>query len=103
MTMSGKITGSHAPLHDHLARHSSAVISLSDEAHEVDEGATRVEVLGAELRGRVVHGECVVVVVETLADGAQAHEQVLGRVDGLVVWAVAPHVRNAVHQPCDVQ
>lgn len=76
---------------------------MADQRHEVDERLGRVQVAGAELARLVVHGKCVMVVVKALADRAQAHEQVLGRVDGLVVRSHAPHVRHAIDEPCGMQ
>ena len=89
-------------LGNQLGRHLLPVRRLSDQRADVDERRGDVEP-PAELAGRVVLREGVVVVVETLARRRHRHQQVLCRVDVLVVRPHAPHVRGAVDEPRDVE
>lgn len=75
---------------------------MTNQSAEVDEGRGEVE-SPAELTRRVVLRERVVKVVEALARRSQHDEQILGRVDALVVRPHAPHVRCAVDEPRDVE
>ena len=96
------VAGSLLASEHHVVRHLLAVCHLADGGEKVNEHTGRVE-LPVELTRRVVVREHVVVVVVALADRAERHEEVLDGVDVLVVRLVAPHVRDAVHAPRDVE
>lgn len=100
--LGGKIASSGPSLCDHLGADGASVISLADQSHEIDKRFAGIKIFRSVFGGRVVHGKRVVVVVESLADRAQTHEQILGRVDGLVVGSVTPHVRHTIDQPCEM-
>ena len=74
----------------------------SKRGHRIDEEGGRVKHPAVLARG-VIRREDVVVVVESLAAGAERHPGVLSRVDVLVVRPVAPQVRDAVDRPGNVQ
>ena len=97
------VARSQASLHHHFWANLVAVVSLSEQSEKVDEKLGKVEVHGAELAGGIILRERVMVVVEAFAAWANAYKHVLDRIDVLVVRFEAPHVRHAVHQPCDVQ
>lgn len=59
------VTGALYPRHHHLSGHSLAVLSQTQDAHDVDETGGEVK-LAAELAGRVVEGKRVVVIVKSL-------------------------------------
>lgn len=59
------VSGALYPGHDGLVGHSLAVRGQAQQAHEVDETSGEVQ-LAAKLAGRIVIGERVVVVVESL-------------------------------------
>ena len=96
------VTGSLLASEHHVVRHLLAVSHLADGGEKVNEDTGRVE-LPVELTRRVVVREHVVVVVVALANRAERHEEVLDGVDVLVVRFVAPHVRDTVHAPRDVE
>ena len=74
----------------------------ADGCTQIDEGGGDVEIF-SKLRGRVVVGEGVVVVVESLAQTGGDHEGRLAGLDALVVWARAKVVGGTVDQPSAVQ
>lgn len=98
-----QIASSSTSLKNHLGAHFASIIRLTDQEHEVNERFARIEPRRAELGRGIVVRERVMIVVKALAHGANAHKQVLGRVDRLVVGSVAPHVRGAIHQPGQVE
>ena len=82
--------------------HLLAVVCESEPGHTVNKKRGEVNPPSV-LAGAVVARKCVVVVVIPLADRPEGHEEILGRVDKLVVGFIAPHVSSAVHQPRHVE
>ena len=83
-------------------RHLPPVVHLTNARHQIEEERRKVHAPSV-FTGLVIKREGVVVVVVALAYGAQGDEQVLRRVDVLVVRFVPVEMRPAVHAPCSVQ
>ena len=87
---------------NHFCGHRLAVGDQSEKGHQVDEERGGVDG-PAVLAGGVIRREHVVVVVESLAAGADRDDGVFAWVDMSVVRPVAPQMRDTVDSPRYVQ
>jgi len=100
--MHSVISSSLFPLLNDGLRDGLQIVGLSHLGPEIDHAGCQVEEV-RDLCCLVVHGEGVVVVVPSLTAGTETHEDVLARVDGLIVGSLSPEMSCAVDQPGGVE
>ena len=83
-------------------RHLLTVRHLTQTCHCVNKQCANVQ-FPAKLAGGIILREGVMVVMETLTNGAKSDEEILCGVDELVVRFGTPRVGSTVDQPGGVQ
>jgi len=102
MVVHGCVPCTLLPLFDDGLGNCLQVVSEAHLGPEIDHAGGQVEEIGHFSR-LVVHREGMVVVVPALSSGAETHEDVLTRVDGLIVGSLPPEMCGAVDEPGGVQ
>lgn len=98
----GTVASASLALHHNSRRYSLAIKRQPDRCHEINKHSGDVEMPAIFTSGVVVRKD-VVVVMETLADGAEGNAQILRGVDSFIIGPVPPHMGSWINQPCGVE
>jgi len=102
MVVKSWVSSSVLPLIDDSFGCGPEVIGEPHLGPEVNHGSSGIEEVG-NLSCLVVHGESVMVVVPSLSTGTETHEDVLTRVNSLIVGSLTPEVSGTVDEPGAVE